>query len=66
MDRFTVPAFTDSTGEVRTRPQRSDFTSDVEWLRADSAFNDKVASAANRAFDRRFRRVMRPDKPQIR
>jgi hypothetical protein len=50
---------TDDRGRPLDKPVRSDFTSDVEYVRAFHAWRDKVTSTANAAFDAAFRKTMR-------
>ena len=42
---------TDAQGRPLEKPRRSDFSSDIAFIQATHAFNDKVAGIANRAFD---------------
>lgn len=46
-------------GQLIARPERADFKTDWEFIRADHAFNDKISSAANEAFDKSFRKAMK-------
>jgi hypothetical protein len=52
-------AWTDDSGIVYTRPERSDYRSDIEWMRAVCAWNDMRSAAANKAFAAGFKREMR-------
>jgi hypothetical protein len=56
--RFRIHQVSDAAGTVYTRPARSAFSSDWEWLRAVHAFNDLISSLANRSFDRQLRRSL--------
>jgi hypothetical protein len=51
--------WTDDSGIVYTRPERSDYRSDVEWMRAVCAWNDMRSAAANKAFAEGFNRALR-------
>lgn len=53
---------TDNGTPIGRRPKRVDFVSDVEFIRAVHAFNDRVTAVANAAFDASFRRAMRGGK----
>lgn len=46
---------TDGQGRPIERPDPSDFESTVDYLRAFSAYRDKISDIANRAFDAQFR-----------
>lgn len=50
---------TDARGRPIDKPVRSDFASDVEFIRAFHAWRDKVTATANAAFDDAFRKAMR-------
>jgi hypothetical protein len=55
---------TDERGRPMDRPKRSDFSSDVDFIHAVHAFNDRVTGIGNRAFDEGFRSAMaRPPLP---
>lgn len=49
-----VEEYTDSEGKTHFRPKPEDFESTMQWLRADNAFSDRLASSANKAFDEAF------------
>lgn len=51
--------WTDDSGIVYTRPERADYRSDIEWMRAVCAWNDMRSAAANRAFAEGFTKEMR-------
>ncbi len=51
--------WTDSSGIVYTRPERADYRSDIEWMRAVYAWNDMRSAAANKAFAEGFKRGMK-------
>ncbi len=42
-----------------TRPERADYRSDIEWMRAVYAWNDMRSAAANKAFAEGFKRGMK-------
>jgi hypothetical protein len=46
-------------GSEIPEPRRADFGSDVDYLRAWWAWDDRVRSLAHAAFDRAFRRALR-------
>lgn len=48
----------DDTGREIRRPLRSEFASDVEFVRAFHAYKTDIANTANRAFDEAFRKEM--------
>lgn len=50
---------TDANGRPIARPQREEFNSDIEYLRAFNAWKDKIAGVANRAFSEKFIKVIR-------
>lgn len=55
---------TDAQGRPLEKPRRSDFSSDIAFIQATHAFNDKVAGIANRAFDEGLHTAMaRPALP---
>jgi hypothetical protein len=55
VSRFSVTEYTDNSGTVYSRPRRADYATDWEWLRADNAFNDRMAATANKAFASAFK-----------
>ena len=55
---------TDAQGRPLDKPKRADFTSDIAFIHATHAHNDKVAGIANRAFDEGLHAAMaRPALP---
>lgn len=55
---------TDAQGRPLDKPKRADFTSDIAFIHATHAHNDKVAGIGNRAFDEGFKTAMaRPSMP---
>lgn len=51
-------------GQLLAGPVRPEFATDWEFIRAVHAFNDKISSAANEAFDKAFRKALgRRDAP---
>jgi hypothetical protein len=54
-----MDTWTDDSGIVHTRPERSDYQSDIEWMRAVCAWNDMRAAAAEKAFAEGFTKEMR-------
>lgn len=51
--------FTDANGRPIPRPEREEFTSVVEFLRAVHEYNETIRSQASKAFDEAFRNAMR-------
>lgn len=51
--------WTDDSGIVYARPERADYRSDIEWMRAVCAWNDMRSAAANKAFAEGFNRALR-------
>lgn len=56
------PILTDERGVPIPRPERDDFESEADYLRAHHEFRTKVANVANAAFDDQFRRALK-EKP---
>lgn len=55
---------TDARGVPLEKPKRSDFSSDIAFIHATHAHNDKVAGIGNRAFDEGFSAAMsKPSMP---
>ena len=52
---------TDAAGRPIPRPERSDFGDAIAYLRAVWTYRDRVAAAANAAFDAAFRAGIRAD-----
>ena len=50
---------TDANGRPIPRPERADFATDLDYLRASCAYNDRVNALASGAFDRAFRRAVK-------
>ena len=62
--RASQAIITDAQGRPLDKPKRADFSSDIAFIQATHAFNDKVAGIANRAFDEGFHAAMaRPSMP---
>ena len=56
--------YTDAEGRPLDKPRRADFDSDIAFIHATHAFNDKVTGIGNRAFDEGFKKAMaRPSMP---
>jgi len=55
---------TDVRGVPLDKPRRADFDSDLAFIHATHAFNDKVTGIGNKAFDKGFKAAMaRPSMP---
>lgn len=53
---------TDDRGVPYVAPERADFASDVDYLRAFHAFKDRMTNDANKAFDEAFRAALKRTK----
>ena len=51
--------WTDDTGIVYTRPERADYSSDVDWMRAVCRWNDMRVNVGNKAFAGAFLRGLK-------
>lgn len=51
--------WTDDSGIVYARPERADYRSDIDWMRAVCAWNDMRSTVANKAFAEGFNRALR-------
>ena len=54
-----LDTWTDSSGIVYTRPERADYRSDIEWMRAVYAWNDMRSAASNKAFAEGFAKCVK-------
>ena len=50
---------TDAQGRPIPRPEREEYGSDVDYIRAVHVWRDRVAAVANEAFATRFREALR-------
>ena len=64
VDEGRKTIITDAQGRPLDKPKRADFTSDIAFIHATHAFNDKVTGIGNRAFDEGLHAAMaRPALP---
>lgn len=54
---------TNAKGVPYNRPERADFATDLEFVRAFHAYKDAISRDANEAFDRAARKALRKKKP---
>lgn len=56
---YTYADGTPIEGNPGPVPQDADIETKIAWMRARSAFRDKVTDVANRAFDQEFRKALK-------